>query len=350
MPDALWFVLSGLVVTRALSLGKFWRLPERRGRDWFLSAELGEARMRDAGAALLRRFRVWLLAPLAPEAVVVAVLFALHRPLYVLYEQVAAFVLLAIYYNLLVTNFAIRANALVARDEQSPAPTAVRLSLAPRRLRDHTVWAVEAAIAAVLVAAIALFAMQAPPRGGAFGLLWLLYVQVGLVLLKRVFVRWRMKLPMRRADDYTRWRTAWLAYHLHIFDAIRVICALALLFAEICLRFEERVPALTDPLVLGGIWLATVVALGVFGRRERARLAAVEREVQPATLVKEFPPSPAVEGRFFVGGVLFYNPNVPSAVARGATGIAINLANAGTYVWAAYLLGFVLLLVEQATA
>jgi hypothetical protein len=67
------------------------------------------------------------------------------------------------------------------------------------------------------------------PVGPNAGLLkpavFILYMQAGALMLKQVFVRWRMKLPLRRVDDYRRWREAWLSYHLRVFDAMRLLLA-----------------------------------------------------------------------------------------------------------------------------
>src|SRR5581483_10891854 len=70
-----------------------------------------------------------------------------------------------------------------------------------------------------------------PPQPDAevIGLVvFLLYLQIGALLLKQLFVRWRLKYPLNRVEDYQRWRAAWLAYHLHVFDALRLLFAFAL--------------------------------------------------------------------------------------------------------------------------
>jgi hypothetical protein len=345
--DGVWVgLLLVLVGFRLASARRFWRLPTKQGPDWFFTAEVGRDFYAGPGAALARRYRLWLAAPFAVDAVAVGLLAAADRLEYALHEQFAAMVLTAVFYNLLVANFAVRAKALAPAAETRP-PTAVYLSLEPRRLRDHTVWAVEALVLGLTAASLALVAAapREDARGAALEVVWLLYIQAGLVLLKQVFVRWRVKLPARRTEEYARWRAAWLAYHLRVFDAVRVIMAVALFHLSTSVAGVD--PPLPVALV---VWVLLVAAYLAYCVRERRRLAVVEREVEPLTLAREFPASPVAEGRYVAGGLFFFNADNPAVLARGPAGVALNLANARTYLWAAYLSGLVLLVVRQAVA
>ena len=76
----------------------------------------------------------------------------------------------------------------------------------------------------------------------------------------------------------------------------------------------------------------------------------VAREIKPIELIKEYPPpsaAPAPEGRFLAGGLFCLNPANPVGLARSPQGLAINLANRGTYLWVAYLAGLVWLGIWQ---
>ncbi len=347
---------------RLLSLRRFWRLPLRHGAGWFLSAEVGPDFYRGVGAQLLRQYRRWLLAAFVVDLLVIAALALSGKFFYVLHEQFIAIVLSVVWFNFTLMQFAYRAKALAAPSPSQPA-TAVQLSLATRRLRDYTNWPLEALLIGLLLGAGLLLLdwrtgfpglipahvrAEARPDLGLFGTVWLLYLQVGLLLLKHLFVRVRMKLPMKRAEDYQRWREAWLTYHLRVFDATRLLCAFVLL----CLAINTTTTvepswSLGGWLILGGsVVLATFLFYTI---REQRRLAVVQREIKPIELVKEFPPTPVAEGRFLAGGLLYFNRDNPVMLARSPQGLALNLANRSTYLWLAYMAGLVLLLTWQAS-
>jgi hypothetical protein len=336
-------LIVALLLTRLSSLRRWWRLPRKEGVNWFLSTEVGVDFYQTAGARLLRRFHAWLLAPFAVDAGLIAILIASHRLGYILYEQIVMTVLAAIFCNLVIHNFSYKAKAYAAPSEKAPA-TAAQLVIEPRRLRDHTSWRLETALAVLTVAPFTLLVAYHKPV--SLDLIWLLYLQAGLLLLKQVFVRWRMKLPLRRTDDYRRWRAAWLRYHLRCFDAARLLFALGLFYLTIREVFEGAFElgehAGWSRAGRFAVWALIMTLFLVYCSKEGRRVLAVEREVKPMTLVKEFPPSPVAEGRFFAGGLLYFNPDNPVVIARSPHGLAINLASRSVYLWVAYLSGLVL--------
>lgn len=336
-------VLAMMVVSRFMSLRKFWRLPKRQGETWFFSTEVGSDFYGGAGATIVRRYRAWLVAPLAADAIAIGALALAGLVDYALHEQLASFVVSAVFYHLLTIHFGQRVRALAEPSTPAP-PTAVYLSLEPRRLRDHTNRVVEAGIAAMTIAVFAVLftSAEVETHMAIVVTIWVLYLQAGLLLLKQLFVRAKMKLPARRTEDYTRWRSAWLLYHMRVFDALRLWCGLTLL-AAVWWRAGEPGTA-----VAIAVWALGAVVLATYGGRERRRLAVVEREVEPATLAREFPPTPIPDGRFLAGGLFFVNRDNPSTLVRGPVGVAVNLANVTTYLWVAYLVGFVVLVAEQA--
>lgn len=155
-------------------------------------------------------------------------------------EQFIAMVMMMVASKLIAMHFAVRAAAL--QPEESNRPLEVQLSLAPRRLRDHTYPLVEALVGAVLLTAAALVwrAHTGLEPGWEYGprflhrldtaTAWLIYLQLGPLLLKAGFVRRRMPLPKNRTDEFRRWRTAWLGYHIRILDASCVFLSLALTY------------------------------------------------------------------------------------------------------------------------
>lgn len=322
-------LVAALLLLRLSSLRRFWGLPLKQGEGWFFTTEVAPGFYQGAGADLLRRYRGWLLLPLFLDAVAVAMLFVNDKSFYLL---IVTTVLMVVFYNLLVHNLAYRAKTFAAPATAAQA-TATQLLLEPRRLRDHTNWLLEAVIVVLMAAALAAY------PSFHFTFFWLLYLQIGLLLLKQVFVRWRMKLPLTRTEDYRRWRAAWLTYHLRVFDATRVLVALAACFLTVPENFARMATV--------SFWALTMLLFVAYCVRESRRLAVVQREVQPVTLAREFPSSPVAEGRFFAGGLLYFNPDNPVVLARSPHGLALNLAHRGTYLWLAYLSGLLLLALWQ---
>ena len=343
-----------LFLLRPFWLWRLWRAPLKDGEGKFLGIEVEPGFYRQAGAILLRRYRVWLVAPLALEALILMWLILSGRWVLAIYEQIPAMVTLIIWLNFTRFQFMARARLSVAA---APAQSThgVKLSLAPRRLRDHTNWTVETVIIGLTALTILWLAAHwlgwfpERPNGRLLKTaVFILYMQLGVLLLKVVFVRWRMKYPVRRVEDYRRWREAWLSYHLRVFDAFRLLLAFALygLFAFRTFKSWWGAEQVNPP----GLALALVslTAYVFYCVREQRRLDVVAREIKPIELIKEYPPPSAEpEGRFLAGGLFYLNRDNPVILARSPQGLAINLANRGTYLWVAYLTGLVWLVIWQ---
>jgi uncharacterized membrane protein len=355
-------LVSVTIVTfavRLFLLGKLWPAPLKNGEGFFLSVRVKPDFYREAGAPLLRRYRVSLVIPLLIDAPLVVWLAFTRRYEFLVLEQVFLSALTVVLYNLMAVHFSYRAAAIVGEVEERPA--ILQLSVAPRRLRDHTNFAVEAVIvvatllslgllARIYVLASAPGASHAAAHGYHRAILltaWVLYWQIGFLLLKGVFVRWRMPLPSNRTEDFRRWRAAWLSHNLNIFDAVRLQCGLAMLGATAWLTHVSAWPRFAQMITLGVAILGMVVYF-VYVIRESRRLAATARELKPIEMVKEFPRSPVAQGRYLAGGLLYFNRDNPGVIVRGVNGMAINLAHRSTYAWTAYFLGLVALMMWMA--
>jgi hypothetical protein len=338
---------------RALKIRGLWKHPLRNGEEFFLAQRVGPNFYREAGAALLRRYRLSLFLPLALDAPVIVWLVASGRYLLLVMEQWIAMIASVVVYNLILIHFSARASVQPGADDERLATT-VHLSMAPRRLRDHTHLGVELVIAACVSVSLAMLIraqvmagadrhLQHGVAGGLVLTVWLLYLQLGLLLLKTVFVRWRIPLPVRRTEDFRRWRSAWLTYHLRLFDALRLIFALVLPTAMTKLLLPHPFPR-PAWVALVAFWVLAVLIMILYLVREQRRLTVVEREIKPVELVKEFPPSPIAEGRFLAGGMLYFNRDNPRVLVRSAQGVALNLGHASPYAWFGYFLGLALIM------
>jgi hypothetical protein len=352
--DTVMILAAALVyAVRLNKVRALWRLPLKNGEGWFLAQAVPPDFYRGTGADLLRRYHRSLFLPFAIDAPVTVWLAASGRYVLLACAQWLAIVMTLILDNVLVAHFSYRATALCDPPE-APSATAVHLSLAPRRLRDHTRRWVEVLIGGALAVAVALLArawVLAPGsahltgvfRSGMAFTAWVLYLELGLVLLKIVFVRWRLPLPANRTEDFRRWRSAWLDFHLKFLDALRLVFALIPPSTLLVLSFRW---ASARPFALSvlAFWVLALVAFTLFMARERRRLVGVEREVRPIELVKEFPRRPVPKGRFLAGGLLYFDRDNPGVLVRGHRGIALNLAHPSTYAWAAYLIGLVVVM------
>jgi len=361
MFGVLVFAAMFLFGVRLRLLQKLWRCPLKNGEEWFLAQRVPAGFYQEAGAALLRRYRVVAAVPLMLDLPLAVWLVVTRKFVFLNLEQMFAMVATIVLYNVLVVHFSARASLLVGDQEERPA-TSVQLSMEPRRLRDHTNVAVEMAIVTIMLFAVALSALGSltanhplvaflsGTHGSAHAFrqcmvltVWVLYWQMGFFLLKGVFVRWRMPLPARRTDEFRRWRAAWLSHNLKIFDAVRVFCAMVLLVSVVWFIYGDH----WSRTMRNEVILIAVLVLGVYFvyvKRESRRLAAIQRELKPHELVKEFPRPQIARGRFLAGGLLFFNRDNPGVLVRSPGGIALNLAHPSTYAWAAYFGGLIVLM------
>ena len=355
------FVSTALVMfaIRLFLLTRVWPLPLKHGENFFLGQRVGAGFYREAGARLLRRYHISLFVPLLIDLPLAVWLLVSWRHTYLVLEQIVAMVVAVVVYNLMVAHFSYKTAAIAGPQEERP--TTLQLSMTPRSLREHTMLAVEIVIAAATLLSLGLLARNylhyVSPRidptevhafrGSVVATAWCLYWQIGFLLLKQVFVRWRMPLPANRTEDFRRWRAAWLSHNLKIFDAVRVLCALALLGGLAWINYGRDWPSSAQIGVLCAALLGMVI-YAVYVLREGRRLAAAEREMKPIELVKEFPRSPIATGRYLAGGLLYFNRDNPGVIVRSAQGIAINLAHPSTYIWFAYFLGLVAMVIWMA--
>src|SRR5215468_463152 len=193
-----WLAILALALflLRPLWLWRLWRAPLKEGEGKFLGIEVEPGFYRQAGATLLRRYRAWLVAPLTLEALILMWLIFSGRRLLAIYEQIPAMVTLSVWLNFTTYQFMERARQLTTA---APAQTThgVQLSLAPRRLSDHSNWPVEAVI--VLLTGLTLLWLAAlwlgwlperPKAGLLKTVVLILYMHAGVLSLLMAFGLW----------------------------------------------------------------------------------------------------------------------------------------------------------------
>lgn len=349
-----------LFASRLRMLQRLWQLPLKNGEGFFLAQQVPPDFYRAAGARLFHSYHASVLAALVLDAPLAIWLALANRYLALSIEQLLMLVISGVFYNFIAVYFSSRATALCGSPPETQV-TSLQLSMAPRRLRDYTIPAVEGVIVVATLLALALLArsymlslsypsnhfLRRAFRAGVLLNIWVLYWQAGFLLLKGVFVRWRMPLPAKRTEDFRRWRTAWLRHSLRIFDAVRVLCAVSLLGAMSWLLFGHQWPGYAKNVVLALAALGTLF-YGVYVTRQRRRLAATERELRPVEMAKEFPRWPVAEGHYLAGGLLYFNPDNPRVLVRSAQGVALNLAHRTIHIGAVYFAGLIALAIWMA--
>lgn len=353
-----WTILlvAGLIFFKLMALGKFVSKPLGQGQDWFFTTQVGPDFYEAEGRKFLLRYRLWLIVPVAFDALLGISFLILGKFSFALYEAAAAYLILVAYFNFVLIQFAYKSKRFSIRPPDEVKITAAQLTLETRKLRDFTSRTIELIIIFFNLAPILqltffyIFPAKINVAAGEWKpdvwlWAWLFYLQIGLLFLKQIFIKWRYKLPLRRVDDFKRWRSAWLHYHLDVIDSIRILLAFILFnltTAELLGETSDFSNALSISMglnILAGIF---VIVRSVRKYQELMRIA---EEIKPVTLVKEFPPSPVAEGRFFAGGLLYINSDNPFMFARSPQGLALNLAHRGLYLWTAYLAGLILLIV-----
>jgi hypothetical protein len=311
-----------------------------------------------AQRALLRRYRVWLCAPILPEVCCLAAVLYWGNPLLVCFQQTAALAVVRVFYCFVAVHFIGQAKWLAVEASWKPVAS-VALSLKARRLADHTSAAFEVALAVGTAASVALLAYNYLVRSAALATAsggWqvrhdfrefelpalLIYLQLGGLLAKHGLVKWRMWLPGERTEEYLRWREEVLKHVLWACDYFRWVFTAVLLFDAVVVACHGT-PAATWAKGAGMLLLLVAAGAGLWpGIRSRRRVAALFAALQPLEAFTR-PPQPIRAGEFRLGGLLHYDRENPSLFVPGPLVLALNLANKRAYLYFGYLTGFALL-------
>ena len=165
-----------------------------------------------------------------------------------------------------------------------------------------------------------------------------LYLQVGMLFVKRVVVAWRTPVPQAQAAEYLEAREQTRKYYLRVCDWCRAWATAAIVFWAVLLGFppDGKNRALTVWFVAG---MAASVIAGVWGEIRRKQLVTVALRARPVKLPDFMGESEMAKWP------LCYQPSAPMLVLKGARGYSLNLANTLSHLGAAYLAGMAGLIV-----
>jgi hypothetical protein len=324
-----------IAILRIPRLKERWIAPLMRGREWFFDVAVAPDFLKGPGAALLRYYRWRLFIPWAIEGAILGTLWLTGRNnavnILLLISGIALFTRFNYYAARIATEN--RTRQFERPDAQQPASNVV-LSLEPRTLRGYTYWWVEAGIVLALAAAAVWLAYLPPSvRPRIINLLIVnVYLQAGMLLVKRGLIRSSGAAPADNVEQYLAWRESLRRFTTLTCDLIRFLLTLQPLMA---LAFVAGGPARFIALpVFFGVSLAAV-GVGWWIRLAHLKVA---RRTRPA----KFPLLPAAQK---ARGVVGFWPSLPILLLRTANGYALNLASAPVQIAGLYFAGFAGLLV-----
>jgi hypothetical protein len=189
-----------------------WKAPSLSGPGWFFGIQVAPDFSTGAGRAILASYRLRLFLPWAVE-------IPFSVTLLVTGHTLAIFGLVFVITLLTRLNFYANRNAAenaARRFEVSgtkePAAT-MALSLQPRTLRAYTNPWIEASISLAVAGSLTWLGYRHtvlgdwhPLRGPMAVTLISIYLQIGILLMKRAFVRARSGAPAENAEQYLAWR------------------------------------------------------------------------------------------------------------------------------------------------
>jgi len=321
-----------------------WRQPLLRGPEWFFNVHVQPGFYTGAGKKILDRYRMRMFIPFAIDIPCATAIFISGR----LNWLMALILGLAAYIHIHHLNSVALAERqarpfAVPEDEQPVA--SMMFSLKPRRLRDYTNARVEWALALSTVVALAWlvrYYFMAPEHHtlrAVFGVpLFYLYVQIGILFVKRVIVAWRAPVPQIQAEEHLDAREQTRRYYLLLCDWNRAAITAGLLFWPFLLSSPPaRINRLTS--IWFAVWMMISIVSAVWVEIRRKRLISVALRARPVKL-------PDFTGESELARwPMCYQPSVPMLVLKGARGYSLNLANALIRLGAAYVAGMAGLIV-----
>jgi hypothetical protein len=320
------------------------RQPLLRGPEWFFNVHVPPDFYTGVGREILHRYWMRMLIPFAVDIPIAISIFLSGRlPLLnLLILGLAA--LIHINHSFSVDLAERQARPFAVPEAEQPV-AAMALSLKPRRLRDYTNRKLEWALALSSLCAFAWlvrYYFAAPEHHNlrlVFGVpVFLLYVQLGMLFVKRVVLAWRTLVPQAQAAEHMEAREETRKYYLRVCDGNRAVASAGILFWPI--RISTSPAGLNHLLSIWfGVWLVMAVVVTVWVEIRRKQLVTLQLRARPMKLPDFLHQSEIARWP------VCYQPSAPMLMLKGSHGYSLNLANTLTHLGAAYLIGLAALLV-----
>jgi len=320
------------------------RQPLLRGPEWFFNIHVQPGFYSGAGRKILRRYWMRMFIPFVVDIPLAIAIFLTGRLQLLNWLILALAALIHINHMFSVDLAERQARPFALPDAEQPVAS-IALSLKPRRLRDYTNPKLEWALALSTMVALAWlvrYYFAAPEHHNlrlVFGVpALLLYLQVGMLFVKRVIVAWRAPVPQAQAAEHMEAREETRKYYLRVCDWNRAATSAAILFWP--LRISASPAGLSH--LLGAwfaVWLVIAVVIAIWVEIRRKQLVTLALRARPVKLPDFLHQSEIARWQ------VCYQPSAPMLILKGAHGYSLNLANALTHLGAAYLVGLVALFV-----
>ncbi len=328
------------VITRIPRIVERWKAPLLHSPGCFFSVEVPPDFLAGPGASILRRYRWRLFLPWAVELPIAAGFLAAHHSSYLL--PLIAVITLLTRVNYYLDRAAAEKHARpFALPVASQPVSTVSLSLEPRTLRDYTNPWMEAAIAISIGLAFAWLGYRYASlrdwpaiRGPLAMILFYVYIQAGLLLVKRGIVRARYVAPAENAAQHLAWRDSLRRLSAGLCDCARLIFALSPLAALFVSTANWGPGAKESAMILFCMGLAAIMI--AFEWRRRLQYLEIARRTRPAKLLT----MPDVADPL---PMLCFQPALPALLLSTPNGYALNLASAAVKTAGFYFGGFAVL-------
>jgi len=318
------------------------RQPLLRGKEWFFNVHVQPDFYTGEGRKILHRYWMRMLIPIAVDIPLAIAIFWSGRLLLLNWLILGLCALIHINHSYSVDLAERQARPFAVPEAEQPVAS-VALSLTPRRLRDYSNPRFERVLAISTVLALAWlvrYYLAAPAHHnlrmvfGAPGIL--LYLQLGLLWVKRVVVAWRTPVPQEQASEHLEAREETRKHYLLVCDVHRAAATAGVLFWPIELSLS---PASFDSVITAWLafWLVFTIAGTVWLEIRRKQLVKIALRTRPVKLPDLLRQSEIARWP------VCYQPSAPMLMLKGAHGYSLNLANTLTYLGAAYMAGLVAL-------
>ncbi len=326
------------------------RQPHLRGDGWFFDVEVPDWFAQGAGRQILREYWLRMLAPIGIELAIWIAALALGPGSWLIWIALAMVPAIHLnhWYNV---RAAERKARQLSEPEQAKPVAALGLSLTPRRLKDYSNPSMEWGIGiATVAAAVWLWHIYSAEAGrySAQRVFWYpavyLYLQIGVLLVKRVIVSWRSPVPLAQTEEYLAARHAMRRYYLWTCDMNRIALTLGILLYAVPLSLsQDHAQRLLSGFNM--VWLAVSLVSIVWVEFKRKQLAEMSARVRPVRMPN------LTRTRDAARWPVCYQPDLPMLILEGDRGYSLNLSNGSALLGMAYLAGiagFALLLKMRA--
>ncbi len=312
------------------------RQPLLRGQDWFFDVHVQPGFYSGKGKKILHRFWMRMLLPFALDIPVAIAIFLSGRLELLNVLIVVLAIVIHVNHSWSVDLAERQARPFAIPEAEQPIAS-VALCLTPRKLSDYTNRKFEWAMAILTIAPLAWLARSYFMSPSLYSLrvlfgvpAFLLYLQVGTLLVKLLVVQWRSPLPHLQLAEHLEVREETRKYYLKLCDVNRTVITVGILFWPVRLSVSA---AFADRLV--GIWLATWLLVFVAGtvwvEIKRKQLVKLSLRARPAKLPDFLNQSEIAKWP------VCYQPVAPMLILKGARGYSLNLANMFARLGAAYM-------------